>query len=304
MTYKTALTTVFLVLGGATAAASDPSIFGELGVNYETYDHSGNGVNSGGFPFFEPSEWQAGRLHGEIGAEFDNGVVLSFAAHQIETNVSETNDIGAPTNEGIESAGQQVVSLGHLGNDFYWGGFAGLGQVRFVGDDDVQNSQYRILGFGVGAERNRWAYGASVSLMDIIKSEDIEVLDQAAIIRVHGEYAFSGKNSLVGLHAFYAEGDMDTEGGRTGDPVRGSGVGLYLKHEIGQLANQSSVMLNAGVDYVAMKEAPPSADHNVYSAKAYVGVSVLFGAARAPRSMRVASAPDMTYVQMVNALLD
>lgn len=121
------------------------------------YSAGGNGVNTSVYPFDPPDRLCKVSAVGELGAVYGNGVALALSARFGETNVSEFNSIGAPSNDGPKSAGQAVLTLGYLQPSYFVGGFAGIGKVRFVGFDADLDATYqlwvlvRVFGRGHGA---------------------------------------------------------------------------------------------------------------------------------------------------------
>ncbi len=289
-----------LAIGVAQGASADTRVFGELGVDFNGYNAGGTGVNTSGFPFDEPERFNGVTGSAEIGAVYQNGLAWSLSAQYGETDVGQFNFLGAPTNDGPAGASQAVLMVGSLQGAWFLGGFAGLGDVRFVGSDDDQNARYRLLGLGGAYQAGRWSHGLSLSVMDVIATEDPETLSDTAIVKVQSEYAFNDRTQL-GMFASYFEGEMDWDGS-TPDPVDGGGFGIYLRHKMGQVGN-NPLLLNAGVSRTILKEAPPSADHALWATKVHLGISIVFGKGT-PSLMRVAGAPDMTTAQMFNPMLD
>lgn len=289
-----------LAFGMAQGADADTLVFGELGFELSGYTAGGNGVNTSGVPFDEPSSFNALSGSGEIGAVYDSGLAWRLNGQYGETDVPLFNGFGVPTNEGPKAASQAVLTLGYSQPDYFVGAFGGLGKVRFVGADADQNASYRVLGFGGAFQAGGWSHGGSISLTDVIDTDDPETLTDTLTLKVQSEYAYN-EATQFGFFASYLEGEMDWDGSLA-DPVDGGSFGLYVRHKIGQVGN-SPLLLNAGVSRTMLFEAPPSADHSLWAAKLHLGFSVVFGKAT-PSLMRVAGAPDMTTAQMFNPMLD
>ncbi|WP_270726175.1 hypothetical protein [Shimia sp. Alg240-R146] len=289
-----------LTVGMAAQAHADTNVFGELGLAIDGFSAGGNGVNTSGFPFDEPGNFNALKAIGEVGAVYDTGFAWSLSANYSATDVGKFNSIGAPTNDGPAGASQAVMTLGYLQPDYFVGGFAGLGDARFIGSDNDQNATYRLVGVGGAFQASRWSHGLSLSLMDVIETDDPETLSDTVIVKVQSEFAL-GTDTQLGVFATYLEGEMDWDGALA-DPVNGGSFGVYVRHKLGQVG-KNPLLLDAGVSRVMLNEAPPSADHSLWATNLHIGFSVVFGKGT-PSLMRVASAPDMTTAQIFNPLLD
>jgi len=211
---------------------------------------------------------------------------------------------GEETNEGLKDAAQITATLGRYRNDAYFGVLAGIGSVSFTADDFDQDTTYRMVGAGVGFERGQWAYGGSLTFVDVIAVDNPETLDNALIAKMQAEYALSSDKSFVGFYATYTDGENDVDSGSGADPVRGPGVGVYLRHRLGTWGVNNDVMLNAGVDYLRLKENGSARDETIASTKAFVGVTVTFGKSKQPSAIRMADVADTTYAQALTPYVD
>jgi hypothetical protein len=292
-----------LTVGMAAQAHADSTVFGELGLAIDSYSAGGNGVNTSGFPFDEPDRFRNLSAFGELGAVYDNGVAVALSARYGETNVSDFNSFGAPSNDGPKSSGQAVLTIGYLQPNYFVGGFAGIGKVRFVGFDADQDATYQLLGLGASFKTGAWSHGVSFSLTDVTETDDFETLNKTTVLKLQSEYDFDNGDTQIGLIASLLDGEMDWDG-RLADPVEGGSFGVYVRHKVGTLSGNNPLVMHAGIARTMLNEAPPSADHSLYTTKLHIGFSVEFGKRARPSLMRVAAAPDMTTAQMFNPMLD
>ncbi|WP_353310304.1 hypothetical protein [Shimia sp. NS0008-38b] len=209
---------------------------------------------------------------------------------------------GLETNEGVDDAAQLTATMGRYKNDVHWGGIVGAGQIRFIGDDADQDMTYGLVGGGIGVERGSWAYGGSLMLINATAADNAETLDNAVLAKFQAEYALAAERSWMGVYALYADGDQDADGGA--DKTRGPGAGIYLRQQIGTWGARNDVMLNAGLDIMKLKEAGGSGTDTTSATKAYVGVSIALGRASTPRAMRMASAPESGFLQLLTPYAD
>ncbi len=297
--------TILLAAGAATVACAETETFGHAGIRLDAYDISGSAVNASGSIADEPEDFKAGRLDAGIGFQFDGGLVAALEGHYVVTDNDDFVAPGFPANDAAKEAGQVIASLGTIQNGVYLGGFAGVGTIGFTSDDVDQDADYRLVGIGAGAERGQWAYGGSLTFMDVNATENPEVMDDGVIFKLQAEYALETGNTFVGVHGYYADGVQDTDSSSRPDSVDGYGVGVYVQHKIGQVGRQNALMLDAGLDYIDLSEGSSSGrSDDVSSLRAYVGVTLQFGDKPAPREMRMARAPDTTFVQMVTPIVD
>lgn len=303
MTYITRSAAALLIAAAAAPLHADVTTFGEVGVDFELYNQSGSALNQSSFPD-EPEDFRAGRLSGSYGATFDNGFTLGIDGFYRKTSLDDFIAPGEETNEGVDSAAQLSATFGRLRNDTYFGGIAGIGQVDFLGDSTDQDTIYRFLGAGAGMETGNWAYGGSVVFMDVNAVEDPETLDEAVIARLQAEYALASGRSFIGGYLLYADGKNDVDSSSGVDVVNGPGAGLYVRHQIGEFGNKNAVMLNAGLDYLSLTEQFSGSDVTIDSWRAHFGIRINFGKSTTPRALRVASAPDTTFSQMITPIVD
>lgn len=304
MTYKFAAALAALITSGASSAFAEGTTFGEVGLSYENYALGDDALNSGGgFPN-EPENFHAGRLSARVGGIQDSGLTWGLQGHYLKTSVGDFVVPGEETNDGPKDAAQLTATLGRYRNDSYFGVMAGLGSVRFTADDFDQDTTYRIIGAGAGFERGQWAFGGSLAFLDIISVDNPETLDNALIAKVQAEYALANDKSFVGLYASYTDGENDVDSGSGADLVRGPGVGIYVRHQVGTWGVNNDVMLNAGVDYLQLKENGSVRDQTIASTKAFFGVTVTFGKAKEPRAIRIADVADTTYAQILTPYVD
>ncbi len=304
MTYKFAAALAALITGGASSALAEGTTFGEVGLSYDNFALGGGALNSGGgFPN-EPENFHAGRVSARVGGIQDSGFSWGLQGHYLKSSLGDFVIPGEETNEGLKDAAQITATLGRYRNDAYFGVLAGIGSVSFTADDFDQDTTYRMMGAGAGFERGQWAYGGSLTLVDVISVDNPETLDNALIAKMQAEYALSGDKSFVGFYATYTDGDNDVDSGSGADPVRGPGVGVYLRHRLGTWGVNNDVMLNAGVDYLRLKENGSAGDEAIASTKAFVGVTVTFGKSKQPRAIRMADVADTTYAQALTPYVD
>lgn len=303
MTFRIASTTALLTLLAA-AASAQPELFGRVGMGFDFGEIGGSGVNESGAPFSEPTHMHNLRASGELGAVWQNGFVASLALDHTKTDVSEFNSFGAPADNAAVQGGQQILSAGYLSDGLYVGGFAGLGNIKFTASNTDDNAIYRTIGAGLGVERDAVAVGFTLSMMDVIEADDFEVLDRARIAKIEAIYTLPNGNTELGVYALHARGEMDTNIAGSGDAVSGPSYGIFIEHRLGTLNKNSDVMLNFGIEHLAISEDESSPNETVKSTRISFGVSIEFGGTRKANAMRVASAPDMTFVQMMTPMLD
>ncbi len=304
MTYKFAAALVALIGGGVSTVQAETRTFGEAGLSYDNFSLRGDGLNTFGAVPNEPEHFYGGRLNGRFGAIYDTGLTWGLQGHYLKTSVGDEISPGEETNEGVKDTAQITATLGHSTDSAYYGLIAGAGQIRFTADDWDQNTTYRLLGAGAGAERGNWAYGGSFVFMDVNAVDDPETLDNAVIAKLQAEYALFEDRTFIGLYATYVDGENDVDSAGLPDAVQGSGAGVYLRHQIGTWGADNDVMLNAGLDYLKLKEDGSARVDSIASLKGFVGVSVTFGKTKEPRALRMADAADTSYVQMLTPYVD
>ena len=304
MTIRFAAALAALIVSGTSNAHAEGTTFGEVGLSYDTYFLGGDALNSGGgFPN-EPENFYGGRLSARAGGVQDNGLSWGVQGHYSKTSVGDLIVPGEETNDGPRDAAQIIATIGRFRNDAYVGLMAGVGSVRFTADDFDQDTNYRMIGAGIGFERGQWAYGGSLAFLDVISVDNPETLDNALIAKMQAEYALSNDKSFVGFYASYTDGENDVDSGSGADPVRGPGVGVYLRHRLGTWGVNNDVMLKAGIDYLRLQENGSAGDQTIASTKAFVGVTVTFGKSKEPRAIRMADIADTTYAQILTPYVD
>ena len=293
-----------LIGSGAVAAQAETFTFGEAGVSYENYSQGGSALNSGGFFPNEPEQFYGGRLSTQFGAVHDGGLAWGVQGSYLKTSVGDEIAPGEDSDEGVKDAAEIILNFGRYADQSYLGAIAGVGQVRFTADDWDQDTTYSLIGFGAGAENGAWAFGGSLVFMNVLSADNPETLDNAVLAKLQAEYALVDDQTFAGIYLSYANGENDVDSLFGVDSVRGPGIGLYARHKIGQWGAQNDVLLNAGIEYQKLSEQHFFGDESISSLKAFFGVSITFGGAAEPRAIRMATAPNSQFVQMMTPYVD
>ncbi|MEM0977289.1 MAG: hypothetical protein AAGJ34_07130 [Pseudomonadota bacterium] len=301
------LRSVFLATGlvGIVAMPSIANdLFGHVGLSYSLEKNSGNGVNVSGFPNGEPEDYNNTGISGEVGTIFDTGVTLVGAVEYEWTDVPSSID-GADVDEGLDTYGSLIFTFGHSGENSFFGFHAGRGELRFDEADDDQNTVQNFWGMGYGYDFGAMAVGASLSQLNIVRGDNLELLDDATFVNFAGLFRPADSNWSFGGNAYFGSGTQDANDFPNDNPMDVVGLGVEVSFDGGQVGSLGRMRYTVGYDIVEVNEESTSGStETVTHDRLFVGISLNFGHAGKPDAIAVAELPNLIWAQSGVAIVD
>ncbi len=266
-----------VTLAAMPAFANDTLV--EIDASLSQEWREGSAVNSSGFGD-ELEEFALGKVSARVAHGFGSGVVIQGTLHHDESFADTWTTAAVPglfeSDETYRRGQQLTLQLGQHSDQFYFGGYAAVGQVSFKSVDADQDTAFNSAGVQLGWYEDAWGVAMTVGSLQS-SAVNPESIDNATLFGLSGAYYFNDSTRL-GLSVSKFSGEQDTDSSGGADPVDIYMAGLELEHEI---VDRSSYKLAVygGVDWMDVQEQSSSSDiDRARDTIVSFGVRIRFGA--------------------------
>ncbi len=270
-----------------TGPVSRPIIL-EADVSAGRISRNGDAVNSSGPPLAEIEDLDTFALGGlaaiPLGQRGLAQIELDLEAARFPAMVEDEE--ADDTYDGSRTLGLQA---GYQLNDFYLGGFAGLGKTDSSNPD--QNADHNFFGLAGRWSAGNWSLAAQAGRLDA-QAENPEVLSDADFGRLIGQRFFNNGRTKLQLDYAQANGVQDTDSDPADDlDIRT--IGLEVEQMINWQPFGGTTSVYAAAYQMDVDETDEDGDiDSVRDRSLQIGLRIRFGAATLQSRARN-TAPDL-----------